>query len=293
MLNNQDDLISSILERLKLDSEDQVFLKLEQMNAAKHQIIVDNLSDVEFLLCQQIDRFLRRILGHRPKSLIDRWLIVQIIADATDIYQNETTKILEQISTVIGKSLKVSKAVDWKNFAREAKIFIQAHENIYEIKAFRDVESSLIYLKHFYQICQTKEQIDSLIAKIQPALDEFIDRAYALEMYEHFDYEKFIAKEVMPEYSPNNKTVNMTVIKSAIDSWQLIPKIEKDRLLNPVNKTLLVETLINANRALKIIKLCFSDSSKSHLENLIFWLREKVKRRIKFAEYVDSQETIF
>lgn len=286
------DVDLKIFQSLKVDTEDQIFLRMRKTEAAKRQLIFDNIPNIELLLSGEMNQFLRRVLGHLPKNLIDRWLIVRIMADAVDVYQNETAKILEQISTVTGKSLKIAKALDWNQFAQEAKTLIQAQENLYEIKAYPDVEATLLYLEHFYKNFQTKQQIDNLVTKIQLALKEFTDADYTLAMSEQFDYEKFLAKEVIPEYEPNQRIVNTAVIGAAIDSWQLIPKIEKDRLLNPANKVFLIEALVNANRALKTLKLTYLNVNKPTLNDLIFWLRERAKRRLKLMDYVDSQEIV-
>lgn len=289
--NKNLDLSFSILARLEADSSDQVFLKLQRMSPPKRQIIFNNLDGVDFNLTMEVNRFLKKLFGHLPDNLLDRWLIIGIIAYSDIDYRNNTEQILAAISTVINKKLKITHQIDWSKLSLEAEKYLRALDNLYEIKAFSDIEDASFYLNHFYQNFTSKAEIEDIYKNNLKLFREMMGSPPTLEEVKNYNQEVFL-KKLAEEIGPNPKIVNPSLIRATISSWRLIPEIELNRLLNPGSHNELIGKLIAAIRALRIVRQSYTTANQkiADFNILISWLRESIKQSLRLFDFTSWQD---
>lgn len=296
--DNQEDISLVLKEKLKELTSDEVFLKMQQLTVEKRNIIYRDLDNLILALEQESRKFIKLFIGHFSNNLNDKWMIIDIIANAQHEYLGDTNNILKAISQILNKKLKTNQQINWSDYSLHAQELLSARENIYEIQAYPIFEQSLFYLNHFHNNFNSKSTIKSIKDNILLVLDSLLEPLLNKEDILNFNGDRYLEIE-LNKLNKSNQIIPES-IKNILASWRLIPTIEISRLAQSQNRDELIKKLIIVNRVLRLIINEYSDEQKKifTIDELTYWFRLMVKRNLKFFNYIDhldseSTKTLF
>lgn len=283
-----DEQLISIIRHLETDDPDQIFLKMRKMNEKDRQVIYERLDEADLEINLLMNRFLEQIFSKLPGNLSQRWSVVNILSRAQSELGGDNQKIAEAISFITGRPITINRQVNWSKYEEPAEKLITARENIYEIKAFATIEQAQVFIDHFCRNFASREKVAQLYDLTYKALKTLVEPEYVNEEMFKAEPEKALERVVIPEFTPEGQKIDYNLVRQAVVAWKLVPRIELERLLAPINREALVDKIRTALTVLRAMILAYIGEKEITDKRVIFlYLRELVKQELKLIDYYE------